>query len=88
MFLMLNRLATERERLCVDEAELLGRLEQKRRRIARIDSEIEYYRSQIDLLNQPPAPKAGQVRKTSTTETILKDERAEPEAPEPIIIEY
>ncbi|MEI7555745.1 hypothetical protein [Candidatus Chlorohelix sp.] len=89
MFLMMNRLATERDRLCVDEADLLSRLEQKRRRIAKIDSEIDYYRSQIDLLNKPPVPRQSPVRKPSTLEAIMhNDDRDEPESSEPVIIEY
>jgi hypothetical protein len=88
MFLMLNRLATERERLCVDEVELLARLEQKRRRISKIDTEIDYYRSQIDLLNRPPVPRAAPVKKLPTIDSIMHGDDDEPENLEPVILEY
>jgi len=56
IFLMLNRLASERERLLNDEAELMARLEQKRKRLVAIEAEIEQHKSRSELLSGPQRP--------------------------------
>jgi hypothetical protein len=90
-FLMLNRLATERERLLADEADLLARLEQKRKRMAQIETEIEHYKSQIELFNTPAAPPAVRTRPASRPNSSLAQGNSEPEEPtnwQSVMIEY
>ncbi len=55
LFLMLNRLATDRERLHSDEANLLTRLDQVHKRITRTGGEMQYYKERIELYNNPAA---------------------------------
>jgi hypothetical protein len=90
-FLMLNRLATERERLLVDEAELLARLEQKRKRMAQIEAEIEHYKSQIELFNTPAAPPPVRTRPASPSRPNSAQANSEPDEPtnwQSLMIEY
>ena len=56
LFLMLNRLSTERARLQQDDADLRIRLEQKHQQMVRLAAEMDYYKSQIELFQTAVAP--------------------------------
>jgi predicted nucleic acid-binding Zn-ribbon protein len=76
LFLMLNRLATDRERLQTNEAALLVRLEQVRKHIARIEGEIQYYKDRIEVYNHPSTPA---VRKTPSVKSLFPENDSEEE---------
>jgi len=93
IFLMLNRLSTERERLQQDEADLLARLEQKRQRMVRLEAEIEYYKDRITLFNTPtPAPPAQRPNRVAMpnpiSRQIIEMETEEPNQWQELTIEY
>jgi len=95
---MLNRLATERERILTDESALLARLEQHYKRLAQIESEIDYYKSQTHLFNQPSDSPPKEQSTTSVTpparvtptskRTISDPEPEEPTHWQSLTIEY
>jgi hypothetical protein len=91
MFLMLNRLSTERERLLQDEADLLARLEQKRQRMARLEAEMEYYKAQIELFQAPPAPRpqpAPRRAAQAANPVSFEVEAEEPTQWQSLVVEY
>ena len=84
IYLMLNRLATERERLEMEEADLLRRLEQKRARIAKLDAEIETCRNMTDTLKKPAEP----VQYRQKQKTAQEKEQEAELYQESVIFEY
>jgi hypothetical protein len=77
LFLMLNRLATDRERLQTNEAALLVRLEQVHKHIARIEGEIQYYKDRIEVYNRPAVPAAPRAAAKNQFSEIGSDEEEE-----------
>jgi len=90
---MLNRLATEHERLMMDEADLQSRLEQKHKRMAQIEAEVNYYKERIELLHTPsvapqPKPAAPPAKKQASVSFTAEVEEEPQTQWQPVTIEY
>ncbi|MEI6044088.1 MAG: hypothetical protein WCS37_06820 [Chloroflexota bacterium] len=68
IFLVLNRLSSERERLQQDEANLLKTLDLKRQRMELIEAEMNYYKAQLELFHPTNAPKPSLPAPSSRTQ--------------------